>query len=165
MEKLLVEAVYNTNDNEYYTVNGSSRIVNNDGICTDEIIYGSKIFFLENQINVEKSNKTIKKSLTRRTRITLSDYLNLGDIVCINNKKYICLYFDRTRTILSERSDGEVTVDNIFQVPSQSLYLKAGQANLEELSRIRSFIGRFRGLFREMHVKTIERELDLILTK
>ena len=62
MEKLLVEAVYNTNDNEYYTINESSIIVNNSGVCIDEVINGSKIFFLENQINIEKSSKTIKKS-------------------------------------------------------------------------------------------------------
>ena len=164
MEKIIIDAVYNKKDNEYYALDKNKKALKKDS-KDEEIIFGNKIFFLENKITIAQEQSIIKKIETRKARITISDNIELGDIVCVNNKKFICLYFDRTRTILSERVNGEVGMDNIFQVPSQALYLKAGKAFPYELVNIKAFIERYRGLFRELYVKAIEKDLDLVLTK
>ena len=98
---------------------------------------------------------------TKKPVLTYRGAINVGDIVLIDNTKYICLYCDKSETVLCNPERG--SINNIFVIPSKEKYYKIGVAPKEELVWAYGILLKYKGMFRNRSLDNIERTMKRVL--
>ncbi len=152
MEKEITDVIYNLEDGQFYI-----REYDNNNKT-----FGKKIMVYDNKIIIDQKKKPIESKHSTIRKVLKTDTLDLGDTLYINNGEYICLYFDKSKTIICERySDNKI--NNIHQIPTKDVYLKTGTASKEELKSIYQNFLMFQGLFKGICLDVIDGSMKRLL--
>ena len=110
---------------------------------------------------MQGSNKT---GIYQKPRVVYRGAVEIGDIIYINHDYYICLYCDKSQTVLYKKSF-EASIDNIVTIPSKDKYYKVGIASKEELQVFYGMLLTYRGMFRNRSIDLIEQAMKRVLSE
>ncbi len=152
MEKIITDAIYNLEDSQFYIREFDE----------DNNPLGRKIMVYDNKVIMDNKRKRLNAESVIPRKVAQKNYLDIGDILFINKGEYICIYYDKTKTILFERTNDN-RIDNLHQIPSRDIYLKIGTVTIEELKEIYNRFLMFKGLFKGFCVDEVDNSMKRLL--